>query len=78
MSASPRYFNSMRLTQAVYETAASILVTVSTVKSFPALMTLPFVDQVIINNTFIFLNKIVSCNLFVRNFKVRITPRELA
>lgn len=37
----------MRLTQAVYETAASILVTVSTVKSFPALMTLPFVDQVI-------------------------------
>ncbi|XP_050436634.1 nuclear receptor subfamily 2 group E member 1-like [Adelges cooleyi] len=44
-AAMPRFFNTMRLTQAVYETAASILVTVSTVKSFPALMTLPFVDQ---------------------------------
>lgn len=44
----PRFLNTMRLTQAVYETAASILVTVSTIKSFPALMTLPFVDQVYI------------------------------
>lgn len=48
MSVVPRFLNTMRLTQAVYETAASILVTVSTVKSFPALMTLPFIDQVII------------------------------
>lgn len=49
MSMTPRFVNThARLTQAVYETAASILVTVSTVKSFPALMTLPFVDQVII------------------------------
>lgn len=47
MSMMPRFLNTMRLTQAIYETAASILVTVSTVKSFPALMTLPFVDQVI-------------------------------
>lgn len=46
MSMMPRFLNTMRLTQAVYETAASILVTVSTIKSFPALMTLPFVDQV--------------------------------
>ncbi|VVC24633.1 Hypothetical protein CINCED_3A018118 [Cinara cedri] len=45
MSLTPGFFNAMRLTQAVYETAASILVTVSTVKSFPALMTLPFIDQ---------------------------------
>ncbi|XP_026805637.1 nuclear receptor subfamily 2 group E member 1-like [Rhopalosiphum maidis] len=45
MSMMPRFLNTMRLTQAVYETAASILVTVSTIKSFPALMTLPFVDQ---------------------------------
>lgn len=48
MSMMPRFVNTMRLTQAVYETAASILVTVSTVKSFPALMTLPFADQVMI------------------------------
>lgn len=46
MSVMPRFVNTVRLTQAVYETAASILVAVSTVKSFPALMTLPFVDQV--------------------------------
>lgn len=77
MSMMPRFFNTMRLTQAVYETAASILVTVSTVKSFPALMTLPFVDQVIhkTKQNVIFIR---SSTYTLFNFQVWITSRGLA
>lgn len=78
MSVMPRFLNTMRLTQAVYETAASILVTVSTVKSFPALMTLPFVDQVLFLMTFCQILCGVFPHVFVFFFLVWIAPRELA
>lgn len=76
ISMMPRFLNTMRLTQAIYETAASILVTVSTVKSFPALMTLPFVDQVTTKKCLRVKTHINTRRLFYS--PVRIAPGGLA